>query len=45
MPKSRYLSEVLCRQAQTMYVAVNGSNFGLLNSFPVGKVEQYNLRP
>ena len=27
------------------YIAASGSNIGLLNSFPVGKVEQYNLRP
>ena len=32
-------------QAPTMFVAASGSNIGLLNSFPVGKVEQYNLRP
>ncbi|POC79798.1 AAA family ATPase, partial [Vibrio vulnificus] len=27
------------------YVAASGSNIGLLTSFPVGKVEQHNLRP
>jgi predicted AAA+ superfamily ATPase len=27
------------------FVAASGSNIGLLNSFPVGKVEQHNLRP
>ena len=27
------------------YIAASGSNMGLLTSFPVGKVEQYNLRP
>jgi predicted AAA+ superfamily ATPase len=27
------------------YVAASGSNIGLLNAFPVGKVEQHNLRP
>lgn len=32
-------------QAPTWFVAASGSNIGLLNSFPVGKVEQYNLRP
>jgi len=32
-------------KAPTMYIAASGSNIGLLNSFPVGKVEQYNLRP
>ena len=29
----------------TAYVAASGSNIGLLNTFPVGKVEQYKLRP
>lgn len=32
-------------KAPSYYVAASGSNIGLLNSFPVGKVEQYNLRP
>ena len=32
-------------KAPEMYVAASGSNIGLLNSFPVGKVEQHNLRP
>lgn len=32
-------------QAPGMYVAASGSNIGLLTSFPVGKVEQHNLRP
>ena len=32
-------------QAPTYYVAASGSNIGLLKSFPVGKVEQYYLRP
>ncbi|RVU41920.1 ATP-binding protein [Rheinheimera riviphila] len=32
-------------KAPTYYVAASGSNIGLLNTFPVGKVEQYNLRP
>lgn len=27
------------------YIAASGSNIGLLTSFPVGKVEQHNLRP
>lgn len=30
---------------QSFFLAASGSNIGLLNSFPVGKVEQYNLRP
>lgn len=29
----------------TYYIAASGSNIGLLNAFPVGKVEQYYLRP
>ncbi|MDP4536002.1 AAA family ATPase [Alkalimonas collagenimarina] len=32
-------------KAPHMFVAASGSNIGLLNTFPVGKVEQYNLRP
>ncbi len=32
-------------QAPTWFVAASGSNIGLLTAFPVGKVEQYNLRP
>ncbi|MCY4218419.1 MAG: ATP-binding protein [Gammaproteobacteria bacterium] len=29
----------------TYFVAASGSNVGLLSAFPVGKVEQHNLRP
>lgn len=32
-------------QAPTYFIAASGSNIGLLKSFPVGKVEQYYLRP
>ena len=32
-------------QAPTYFVAASGSNIGLLNTFPVGKVNQYYLRP
>lgn len=32
-------------KAPTWFVAASGSNIGLLNSFPVGKVDQHNLRP
>lgn len=32
-------------KAPTYYIAASGSNIGLLSSFPVGKVEQHNLRP
>ncbi|MCL9782568.1 AAA family ATPase [Vibrio sp. S4M6] len=32
-------------KAPHFFVAASGSNIGLLNSFPVGKVEQHYLRP
>lgn len=32
-------------KAPSYFIAASGSNIGLLNTFPVGKVEQYNLRP
>lgn len=32
-------------KAPDYFVAASGSNIGLLNTFPVGKVEQYYLRP
>lgn len=32
-------------KAPSWFVAASGSNIGLLNTFPVGKVEQYDLRP
>ena len=32
-------------KAPSMFIAASGSNIGLLTSFPVGKVEQHNLRP
>ncbi|WP_029408431.1 ATP-binding protein [Thiomicrorhabdus sp. Milos-T2] len=32
-------------KAPEYFVAASGSNIGLLSSFPVGKVEQYYLRP
>lgn len=32
-------------KAPQMFVAASGSNIGLLSAFPVGKVEQHNLRP
>lgn len=32
-------------KAPSYFVTASGSNIGLLNTFPVGKVEQYNLRP
>ncbi len=33
------------QETPTYYVVASGSNIGLLNSFPVGKVEQYYLMP
>ena len=32
-------------KAPSYFVAASGSNIGLLNTFPVGNVEQFNLRP
>ena len=32
-------------KAPQMFIAASGSNIGLLGSFPVGKVDQHNLRP
>ncbi|MCS3434124.1 ATP-binding protein [Klebsiella sp. BIGb0407] len=32
-------------KSPTYFIAASGSNIGLLNTFPVGKVEQYNLHP
>ncbi len=32
-------------KAPSYFVAASGSNIGLLDTFPVGKVEHYNLRP
>ena len=32
-------------KAPSFFVAASGSNIGLLNSFPVGKVDQFYLRP
>jgi len=42
---SRYLTQVFAEKAPSYFVAASGSNVGLLNTFPVGQVEQYNLRP
>ena len=32
-------------KAPKLFIAASGSNIGLLDAFPVGKVEQHNLRP
>lgn len=44
-PRAVTSLKYFAEKAPHMYVAASGSNIGLLNSFPVGKVEQYNLRP
>lgn len=44
-PRAVTALKYFAEQAPSMYVAASGSNIGLLNSFPVGKVEQHNLRP
>lgn len=45
MSKSGHCLEVFFEKAPQAYIAASGSNIGLLTSFPVGKVEQHNLRP
>ncbi len=44
-PKAVTALKYFAEQAPTWYVAASGSNIGLLTSFPVGKVEEYKLRP
>ena len=44
-PRAVTALKYFAEKAPEMYVAASGSNIGLLNSFPVGKVEQHNLRP
>lgn len=44
-PRAVTALKYFAEQAPTYFVAASGSNIGLLNAFPVGKVEQYNLRP
>lgn len=44
-PKAVTSLKYFAEQTPTWFVAASGSNIGLLNSFPVGKVEQHNLRP
>ena len=44
-PKAVTSLKYFAEKAPTMYVAASGSNIGLLDTFPVGKVEQHNLRP
>lgn len=44
-PKAVTALKYFAEKAPDIYVAASGSNIGLLNTFPVGKVEQHNLRP
>lgn len=44
-PRAVTALKYFAEQAPEMYVAASGSNIGLLTAFPVGKVEQHNLRP
>ncbi|WP_341238242.1 AAA family ATPase [uncultured Limnobacter sp.] len=44
-PRAVTALKFFAEQAPQMYVAASGSNIGLLTAFPVGKVEQHNLRP
>ena len=44
-PRAVTSLKYFAEKAPQMYVVASGSNIGLLNSFPVGKVEQHNLRP
>ncbi|GHE96734.1 ATP-binding protein [Thalassotalea profundi] len=44
-PKAVTSLKYFAEKAPNMYVAASGSNIGLLDTFPVGKVEQHNLRP
>lgn len=44
-PKAVTALKYFAEKAPQAYIAASGSNIGLLTSFPVGKVEQHNLRP
>lgn len=44
-PKAVTALKYFAEKAPQAYIAASGSNIGLLSSFPVGKVEQHNLRP
>lgn len=44
-PRAVAALKYFAEKAPTLFVAASGSNIGLLQSFPVGKVEQHNLRP
>ena len=44
-PRAVTSLKFFAEQAPEFFVAASGSNIGLLGSFPVGKVEQHDLRP
>ncbi|WP_240220697.1 ATP-binding protein [Rheinheimera hassiensis] len=44
-PRALTALKYFAEQTPQAFIAASGSNIGLLNTFPVGKVEQYNLRP
>lgn len=44
-PRAVTALKYFAEKSPHMYIAASGSNIGLLTSFPVGKVEQHNLRP
>lgn len=44
-PRAVTALKYFAEKAPHYFVAASGSNIGLLTAFPVGKVEQYNLRP
>ncbi len=44
-PRAVTSLKYFAEKAPQMYIAASGSNIGLLTAFPVGKVEQHNLRP
>lgn len=44
-PRAVTALKYFAEKAPEMFIAASGSNIGLLQSFPVGKVEQHNLRP
>jgi uncharacterized protein len=44
-PRAVTALKFFAEKTPNYFIAASGSNIGLLNSFPVGKVEQHNLRP
>jgi len=44
-PKAVTSLKYFAEKTPQYYVAASGSNIGLLSAFPVGKIEQHNLRP